>query len=211
MKKTILITAVLVLYGCGTVNNALLEKTKTVEYYRIFDIKTNADRFVVAESASKGLGRNVNDAKEAMPIPASSELPSKPGRFSLSNPLNGSIYAALASGGGQIGFKIATCENASWTASAVRSISGQSHLSLTACLFPYTEGYHLDLYATFTKKEGGFMEISRKAASALVGTPEEWVEKTFLDIVRQIRKDTGAQITFVEGYPRLQGTPWLDD
>lgn len=55
------------------------------------------------------------------------------------------------------------------------------------------------------------MELSRKAANVIVGTPEEWTEKTFLDIVRQIRKDTGAEVALLEGYPRLHGTPWLDD
>ncbi|MBE0422167.1 MAG: hypothetical protein ACTJH9_11425 [Pseudoalteromonas sp.] len=211
MKKTFALSLIVAtLTGCGTVNNALVEKTKTVEYYRIFDIKTQADRYVIADSASNGLGRNVNDAQEATPIPTSSELPSKAGRFTLVNPFEGSKFAALAAGGGQLGFKVATCENASWTANATRSISGQSKLKLTACLFPYTEGYHLDLYASFTKKEGGIMELSRKAASAMVGTPEEWTEKTFLDIVRQIKEDTGAQVSFIEGYPKPQGTPWLD-
>ena len=44
----------------------------------------------------------------------------------------------------------------------------------------------------------------------MVGTPEQWVEKTFLDIVREIKKQTGADINFVEGYPTPSGTPWLD-
>ena len=212
MKKPFVLSfAVLALTGCGTMNNALVEKTKTIEYYRIFDIKTQADRYTIAESASNGLGRNVHDATEARPIPTSSELPVKADRFALVNPFEGSKLGALMSGGGgQLGFKIATCDKASWTANATRSISGQSELKLTACLFPYQEGYHLDLYATFTKKEGGFMELSRMASSAMVGTPEEWTEKTFLDIVRQIKNDTGAQVSFIEGYPKLEGTPWLD-
>lgn len=54
------------------------------------------------------------------------------------------------------------------------------------------------------------MQISRELASAMVGTPEEWTEKTFLDIVRQIKSETEAEITYLEGYPKLQGTPWLD-
>lgn len=212
MKKVLILAAAAgILTGCGTMNNALVEKTKSVEYYRIFDIKTQADRYSIADSASNGLGQNVSDAQEARPIPASAGLPETAGRFSLENPFKGSKLASLASGGGQLGFKVATCEGASWTANAKRTVSGQSQLRLTACLFPYKQGYHLDLYATFTKKEGGLMEISRKAASAMVGTPEEWTEKTFLDIVRQIRKDTGAKVFFLEGYPKLQGTPWLDN
>ncbi len=211
MEKILVLTVITFLIsGCGTMNNALVEKSKTVEYYRIFDIKTQADRYDISESASNGLGRNVNDTQEARPIPTSSDILDKAGRFKLVSPLEGSKFAAFASSGGQIGYKIATCEGASWTAQATRDISGQSLLKLTACLFPYKEGYHLDLYATFNKKEGGFMELSRQAANVMVGTPEEWTEKTFLDIVRQISEDTGAEITFLEGYPKMRGTPWLD-
>lgn len=210
-RAFILIGAGLFLTGCGTMNNALVEKQKNVEYYRIFDIKTSADRYEVAEAASNGLGRNVNSAKEATPIPTSSELPEEAGRFTLVNPFEGSKMGAFLGGGGSLGMKVATCDGAAWTASAVRSIAGSSDLKLTACLWPYKEGYHLDTYATFTKTEGGLMQISRSMASAMVGTPEEWTEKTFLDIVRAIQSKTQADITYLEGYPKLSGTPWLDD
>lgn len=212
MKNVIVLYVLTIsLLGCGAMNNTFVEKTKVVEYYRIFDLKTQVDRYSIAEAASDGLGRNVNDAQEALPIPTSLELPEKPGRFVLVNPLEGSKFAALAAQGGQLGFKVATCDEASWRAIANRTISGQSQLKMTVCLFPYREGYHLNLYATFTKKEGGIMELSRQAANAMVGTPEEWTEKTFLDIVRQIKAETGAEIVFLEGYPKPQGTPWLDD
>lgn len=201
----------LALAGCGTLNNALVEKKKSVEYYRIFDIKTSADRYTVAEAASNGLGRNVNSANEATPIPSFSVPPERPGRFTLTNPFAGSKFAALAASGGSVGFKIATCEGAVWTASASRNVSGRSNLRLTACLWQYKDGYHLDTYATFQKAEGGLMQISRNMASAMVGSPEEWTEKTFLDIARSIRKETGAEIAYIEGYPKLSGTPWLDD
>ena len=44
----------------------------------------------------------------------------------------------------------------------------------------------------------------------MVGTPEEWTEKTFLDVVRSIQSGTNASITYLEGQPELSGTPWLD-
>lgn len=206
----LIIVACLILSGCGTINNSLVEKSKSVEYYRIFDIKTEASRYIVADAASNGLGKNVNDAQEARPIPTESEPPTKPGRFKLEDPFKGSRLGVLASGAGNIGFKVATCDGAVWSAKAIRDIDGDSNLTLTACLFEYKGGYHLDLYAVFGKTEGGIMEISRKMAHAMVGTPEQWVEKTFLDIVREIKKQTGAEITFVEGYPAPSGTPWLD-
>lgn len=196
--------------GCGTVNNALVDKTKTVEYYRIFDIKTSAARKVVAQAASNGLGRNVGNAQEATPIPSSADLSDKPGRFKLVNQFEGSKFAALAGGGGSLGMKVATCDGAVWTASAQRKVTGSNNLNLTACLFQYKEGYHLDVYAVFTKKEGGIMQLSRSMANAALGTPEEWTEKTFLDIVRSVREKTGAEVAYLEGEPELSGTPWLD-
>jgi hypothetical protein len=47
-------------------------------------------------------------------------------------------------------------------------------------------------------------------ANAIIGTQEEWTEKTFLDIVRSIRNKTAAEITLLEAEPELSGTPWLD-
>lgn len=197
--------------GCGTTNNYLAEKKKTVEYYRIFDIKTNASRQSVAKAASDGLGRNVNNAKEATPIPSSAELPDVPGRFKLLNPFEGTQMAAFAAaGGGGLGFRMATCDGAVWTAKAKRTVSGSNNLDLTACLFQYKGGYHLDMYAVFTKSEGGILQISRDMANAMVGSPEEWTEKTFLDVVRNINKSIASNVTLLEAEPEISGTPWLD-
>ncbi len=201
------------LSGCGTTNNFLAEKNKVVEYYRIYDIKTTAPFSAVVKAASDGLGRNINNANEATPIPTSNEIPDKAGRFKLMNPLANSQFAALASlanGAGGIGMKMATCEDAVWTAKAVRDISGSSNLQLTLCLFKYKEGYHLDMYGVFSKQEGGLFQISREMAYAAVGTPEEWTEKTFLDVPRSIHAKTSADISLLEAIPEVNGTPWLD-
>lgn len=212
--NTLILTGTLLsLNACstlGAVNNALSEKTKTVEYYRIFDIKTHADRNTVADAASKGLGKNTGSAQESRPIPNENTRPATPNRFKTSNPFAGTKFGAFASGTGNVGFKIVTCNGAVWTAKAQRKASGSNQLNLDVCLFPYQGGYHLNLYAIFSKQEGGFMELGRKMAYAAVGTPEQWTEKTFLDIVKTIKQETNAEITFIEGYPKPQGTPWLD-
>lgn len=212
MKKVSL-TAValttLALGGCGSLNNSLAEKTKTIEYYRIFNIETDSHRSAVITAASDGLGQNINNATENTPIPSFSKAPAEPGRFKLINPFEGSSMAALAAASGA-SIKMASCEGAVWIAQANRDIQGSDNLKLTACLWEYEGGYHLDTYATFKKQTGGLMQISREMASAMVGTPEEWTEKTFLDIVRQVKSETEAEITYLEGYPKLQGTPWLD-
>lgn len=213
MKPVFALALSFCLCSCGTVNNMLAEKTKTVEYYRIFDIKTSASKEAVVKAASDGLGRNVNKTQEATPVPATGEIPEKPGRFTLVNPLQGSKLAALANAGGSIGLRVATCEGAVWSATALRDVE-RSRVSLTACLFQYKEGYHLDLYAVFIKHEGG-ANISKRLGEAMayaaVGTPEQWTEKTMLDVVRSIQLATGAKVTFVEGQPAFAGLPPMDD
>lgn len=200
----------ILLAGCGTTNNYLAEKKKTVEYYRIFDIKTAAVKGNVIKAASDGLGRNVNNAQEATPIPRTADVPDVPGRFAIVNPLEGSKLAALVGGAGTLGLQMATCDGAVWTAKAERKVVGSNKLDLTACLFQYKDGYHLDLYAVFVKEEGGLFQISRDLASSMVGTPEEWTEKTFLDVIRNINAKTDSNITLLEAQPEVSGTPWLD-
>jgi hypothetical protein len=210
MKRFAIVAATITLTACGTTNNYLAEKTKTIEYYRIFDIKTTASKQAVIKAASDGLGRNVNNAQEATPIPRSATLPDTPGRFALVNPFEGSKLAMLAGSVGSLGMQMATCEGAAWTAKAVREIAGSDKLNLTVCLFPYKEGYHLDMYAVFVKKEGGLFQVSRDLAGAMVGSPEEWTEKTFLDVARNVNAKLDAKVSLLEAQPEIAGTPWAD-
>jgi hypothetical protein len=83
-------------------------------------------------------------------------------------------------------------------------------MNIVACLFPYKNGYHLDMYAVFTKKEGGWLEWPRKMTGRFMGTPEKWTDQTMVDVVRSIRDNTGAQVAVVEAKPALLGTPWLE-
>ena len=69
MKYLISIAAVLSLTACGTTNNYLAEKTKTVEYYRIFDIKTTASKQGVIKAASDGRAAMSTTLKKPRPFP----------------------------------------------------------------------------------------------------------------------------------------------
>lgn len=196
--------------GCGSSNSYLAAKRQTIEYYRIFDIKTTASRQAVAKAARSGMARNVNNVQEAMPIPNGAGMPERAGRFKLVSPFAGTTFAALAGGAGMLAPRVATCDDAVWTARAERRIASSNDLHLTACLFQYRDGYHLDLYAVFNKQEGGLLQLSRDMASAMAGTPEEWTEKALLDIVRSVRAGTGAEIVLLEAQPEIGGMPWLD-
>ena len=215
VRKTLLVAAtaaaaVTALTGCNTVNNLLTERTETVEYYRIYDIKTDAKIKPVVDAALTGLTYTTTPRVQRH-IPTWKELPDEPGRFSTADVFssNSNFARLMASAGSGIP-KVATCDGAVWTAVANRDTTTHG-AKLYACLWPYKGGYHLDMFATFTKVSGGLSELSRQASYAMVGTPEQWVEKMLLDAPREIRKATGAKVTIVEAYPEVGETTWLDE
>lgn len=190
------------LAGCSTGDaNMFASREKTVEYYRVFDIKTDPSNQAVAKAASEGINRNVPDATLAAG-PAAGDVQEQPGRFKMVSPAAGAPGVPAAGG--------PTCEGASWTAKAAPRVTGGQNMNMIACLFPYKGGYHLDMYAVFTKREGGWLEWPRRVTGRFMGTPEKWTEKAMADVVRAIRESTGAEVALVEAKPQVEGTPWMD-
>lgn len=191
------------LSGCKTdTGERMAARDTTVEYYRVFDLRTDAAPKAVAQAASDGIHRNLQDAVIATP---DAQVTETPGRVRMVDPLPaqaGAAPAASASG--------PTCEGAAWTAKATPRVRGGDNMNVIACLFPYKSGYHLDMYTVFTKSEGGWLYWPRRLGGALLGTPERFTDNTMLDVVRAIRESTGAQVSLVEAKPALQGTPWLE-
>jgi hypothetical protein len=204
MKSSMMALAVAAaVAGCGTMDSGsmLASTTKTVEYYRVFDIRTEAAAQAVAQAATTGISRNVPDATLTTPVPASAAVQDQPGRFKLADPGSAASGAPLA--------RSPSCEGATWTARANPQVRGGQDMNIIACLFPYKKGYHLDMYAVFTKAEGGWLKWPRRMTGAIMGTPEKWTEKAMLDVVQAIRDSTGAEVAVVEAKPQVAGTPWL--
>jgi hypothetical protein len=183
------------LAGCKTADgqSRLASHDTTVEYYRVFDIRTEAAVPVVAQAASAGVGRNLKDA--VVNTPEGVQVAKQPGRFKMAD--KGSAAGA-------------SCEGAAWTAKAAPKVRGGDNMNVVACLFPYKGGYHLDMYTVFTKPEGGWLYWPRRIGGTLLGTPERFTDDTMLEVVRTIRESTGAAVTLVEARPGLSGTPWLE-
>jgi len=190
------------LAGCSTADgsNPLASRSTTVEYYRVFDIKTEVPAQTVAKAATDGINRNVKDAVVA--TPPGVEATDLPGHFKIADPTSAPPGEPVAKG--------PSCDGASWTAKATPRVRGTEDMNLVACLFPYKSGYHLDMYAVFTKPEGGIMQWPRRLGSVFLGTPEKFTESTMMDVVRAIREGTGANVSLVEAKPNLAGTPWLE-
>jgi hypothetical protein len=191
--------------GCSTGNggnggNGLAARDTTVEYYRVFDIKTEAPAETVAKAASNGINRNVKDAQ--VTTPAGAQVTELPGHFKIADPTAAAPGTAVDKG--------PSCDGASWTAKAAPKVHGSDNMNLVACLFPYKSGYHLDMYAVFTKPEGGWLAWPRRVGGMVLGTPEKFTEATMMDLVRAIREGTGANVSLVEAKPNLAGTPWLE-
>jgi len=184
----------------GGVSNTLASREATIEYYRVFDIKTEAPPETVAKAASNGINRNVKDAQVS--TPAGVQVTDLPGHFKIADPSGAPPGTAVEKG--------PSCDGASWTAKAAPQVRGSNNMNLVACLFPYKNGYHLDMYAVFTKQEGGWLEWPRRVTGMVLGTPEKFTEATMMDLVRAIREGTGANVSLVEAKPNLAGTPWLE-
>jgi hypothetical protein len=175
---------------------------KTVEYFRVFDIRTTASNDTMAAAASNGIERNIQKATLSTPVPTVAEIQNTPGRIVLQQPVDGSGAAAAA--------RSPSCEGATWTANANPEVSGGENVRVVACLFPYKGGYHLDMYTAFTRVDGGWMQYPRQLTGIVFGTPEKWTEKTMLDVVRAIQARTTSQVVLVESTPEMVGTPWID-
>lgn len=190
------------LAGCSTDggSNPLASRSTTVEYYRVFDIKTEVPAQAVAKAATDGINRNVKDAVVA--TPSGVEATELPGRFRIADPASAPPGMPVAKG--------PSCEGAAWTAKATPRVRGTEDMNLVACLFPYKSGYHLDMVAVFTKPEGGLMQLPRRLGGIFLGTPEKFTESTMMDVVRAIREGTGANVALVEAKPNLAGTPWME-
>lgn len=194
--------ATALLSGCSTEtgNNPLASRSTTVEYYRVFDIKTDVPAQTVTKAATDGINRNVKDA--VVSTPSGVEATELPGHFKIADPTSAPPGSAVAKG--------PSCDGAAWTAKATPRVRGTEDMNLVACLFPYKNGYHLDMYAVFTKPEGGIMQWPRRLTGVFLGTPEKFTETTMMDVVRAIRETTGANVSLVEAKPNLAGTPWLE-
>ncbi len=216
MKKIalVIIPILVSLTGCATGNSYMANRSTTIEMYHIFDIKTKASTNIVTKAIADGLTQNTNDLNQVSPLQMGKLIPDTPGRFIIEDVaanfggtgIGGMMQLASMQNGG-VTMKAAKCTDAVWTSRAQRSIAGSSNLTLYSCLYKYKVGYQLNTYAVFQKTEGGIYQISRDLANSIVGTPEQWVNKTILDTVNSIEKATSTKVVHVEGQPELTELP----
>jgi hypothetical protein len=110
--------------GCSTNtgSNPLASRNTTVEYYRVFDIKTDVPAQTVAKAATDGINRNVKDAVVA--TPPGVEATELPGHFKIADPSSAPPGSAVAKG--------PSCDGAAWTAKATPRVRGTEDMNLVA-------------------------------------------------------------------------------
>lgn len=185
---------------------------RTKELYHIFDIRTQANRQELIRALTDGININASDSETVTPLIRGTP-PAQAGTFELVDPFAGGRlggFGALLGAAQQAQVKQVQCEGAVWIANAERRIRGSQNLRMTICLFPYTDGYHLDIYALDTEDRGGGIsrKLGRLIAGAVVGDPGDWTNKTIIDLLRTVDRQTNAEINYVEGQPGFEGRPW---
>lgn len=180
---------------------ASLTPTREVtEGYRVYDIKGASSLSDIAKGLKSAMQENSDKATFTNNIPPY-PLPEKPGRFSVVNPFANSNFGALmaAQGGGM---RIPKCDNSPFTGMTQDNFDGAENTTFFVCLQPYTEGYHMDIYYTFTKVSGGFSPeaLGKSLAQSAFGDSSQFIPRTIASLEKAVQ-DTGATVNVVEAYP----------
>jgi hypothetical protein len=186
------------LAGCGGMST---RTTETISSYAIYDVApapgTTAGQ--ITEGIKQALKKSMTSVNITSGIPPS-PLPEKPGRFQLVNPFKGSALGAMAGASAVI----PTCDGALMTATSRDSgmSSYGENTMFFLCLLPYSAGYHLDIYVSFTRKSGGFNANTMAATlmRPLTGDSSQFISRTVQNIVTGV-EDAGATTKLVEQYP----------
>lgn len=187
-----------VLAGCGGMGT---RTTETIASYAIYDISPGPDSNAskISESIKQALRSSMTSVSITNGIPLS-PLPEKPGRFQLTNPFKGSALGAMIGAAAVV----PTCDGALITAQSRDSAMaayGENTLFFL-CVMPYSAGYHVDIYVSFTRQSGVF-SVNTMAATLmrpLTGDSSQFIPRTIQNIVKSI-ESTGAMVTLVEQYP----------
>ena len=178
--------------------------SSTQEEYQFFRWTTDAPKRVMIQAATSSLARYASGWQTTTPIVIDAPSPVAE-RFKLINTLANSSLAGLATLGGAsaLQFRVATCDGAIWISNIQRDGEGSQHLRVTACLFPSSSGYDLDLYMTDVHDQGGGLSqmLGRAIAGRMVGSPEAWKNRLQDAVAADLTQAAGTPVIYVEGQP----------
>jgi len=175
--------------------------TSTENGYAIYNIQAPFNMHKeITKAITEGAKTHTSEIRVKKEIPPH-PLPQDAGRFKLTPIKLTGNFAALA--GNNIP-KQPSCEGSMMDINAVNTgmSSYGEKTRYFMCLMPYEEGFHLDVYTTFTIKTGGFSTrtIGADIARSMIGDSSQFMPKTLNSIVEKVN-ETGATMTVVEVYP----------
>lgn len=198
-KKIALCLIPFVLAGCGS----LTPTREVVEGYKIYDIQTaysSALTFQLASSLKNTMQTRAKEVKFNNSLPPAT-LPDKPKRFEVIEPFQSTGLGAFMAMSGQK-IRVPRCEGSVIDAITHDSFAGAEATTFYVCLIPYTKGYHMDVYYSFTKVSGGFDvdAMSRSLATAIAGDSSQFIPHTIAALEDAVRT-AGVEPAIIEQYP----------
>ena len=198
MRGIALLALVSVLSGCASMRPTY----QTESTYIIYDVQpASVDRNQLLNTVLEAVQKNSSKVRVNRDIPPA-ELPEKPGRFELKEPFGNSNLGALMAAQGQ-NVRVPVCKNSLMTISSDDNSMSQygERTTFFLCVLPYKDGYHIDIYATFTRSSGGFspQALGSAMARSVVGDSSQFIPRTMND-VRSSAESLGGKVTVVDSY-----------
>lgn len=172
-------------------------------FFAVVDVKTDRGADVVAEAALSGVKRYASGASANQKIPPAAK-PAVPNRMRLVS--RGPNQEPQCDGDVA---NIAALDTS-------MSKYGEGTFSVV-CIFPYSGGYQINYYASFTQRTGGANTnilgamIGRLVTNAIgLGDSSSFVGKT-IEAIQEKLADAGLKGTIVELFPEIKGLQAVRD
>ncbi|MBL4623528.1 MAG: hypothetical protein JKY42_00030 [Flavobacteriales bacterium] len=174
---------------------------EVTEGYRVYDVRGTQNHSEIVANLKSTMQKNADKVRFTNDIPPY-PLPEKAGRFTLTNPFGKSGMGALLAAQGH-SVKIPQCADSVFSATSNDSFRGAENTTFFVCLIPYTEGYHMDVYYTYTKVSGGFSPeaLGRSLAQQMVGDSSQFIPRIIAALETSVQT-SGAEIKLLDSYPQ---------
>lgn len=196
--KVLVSVATLALLG-GCVSTTPTQKTERA--YAIFDVQSaSIDTHRLLNDVTSAVQLHVSRANVNRDIPPA-ELPDRPSRMRMVDPLaNSQLGALLAAQGGST--KIPVCDQALMTINA-KDTSGSTYGDVTdlfLCVVGYKGGAQVNIHVTHVERTGGFsvQTLGASLTKSIAGGWSQYIPRTINGVKKAL--EAHGPVTIVESY-----------
>jgi hypothetical protein len=197
VKVVISVAALAVLSGCA----GMTPTQKTERGFTIFDVQSpTIDRNRLLSDITSAVQANVSRANVNRDIPPV-ELPDKPSRMRMVDPLaNSQIGALLAAQGGST--RMPVCDQPLMTITA-KDTSGSAYgdvIDFFLCVVGYKAGVQVNIHVTHVERTGGFSinTLSGTLTKSIAGGWSQYIPRTINAVKKAL--ETQGPVTIVDSY-----------